>query len=78
MSVESTYLWEDIFDARSENIVTINIMSAKPMSGDATVNVVFRLKDVNAVDDVGDQLHVYSTNNYWNSRVMIMTWKPDS
>lgn len=39
-------------------------MSAKPMSGDATVNVVFRLKDVNAVDDVGDQLHVYSTNNY--------------
>lgn len=38
-------------------------MSAKPMSGDA-INVVFRLKDVNAVDDVGDQLHVYSTNNY--------------
>lgn len=63
MSVESTYLRDDIFDARSENIVTINIMSAKPMSGDA-INVVFRLKDVNAVDDVGDQLHVYSTNNY--------------
>lgn len=38
--LESTYLKDTIFDARSENLVTINIVSAKPMSDDATLNDV--------------------------------------